>query len=149
MSAIEASASGPIDVLVLELEGERMDGSLVEAVLDLVARGTVTVLDALVVRRDADGHVEELEVTALPAPDGGVVGLASLRSGLVDGDDDLADAGRVLEPAKAGLVLVYENTWARPFVTAALAAGAEVVASQRITADVVNDALAALGDDES
>ena len=28
-------------------------------------------------------------------------------------------------------------------------AGAEVVASQRITADVVNDALAALGDDES
>jgi hypothetical protein len=39
---------------------------------------------------------------------------------------------------------VYENRWARPFVAAARAAGAQVVASARIPADVVNEALDAL-----
>jgi hypothetical protein len=41
-------------------------------------------------------------------------------------------------------LIVYENTWAIPFVAAAREAGAQVVAGGRIPADVVMDALDAL-----
>ena len=62
------------------------------------------------------------------------------RSGLLD-DDDLAQAARLVAPSTAVGLLVYENTWAGPFVTAMRNAGAEVIASGRIPVDAVIAAL--------
>ena len=62
------------------------------------------------------------------------------QSGLLD-EDDVAQAAGLVAPASAVGVLVYENTWAGPFVTAMRDAGAEVIASGRIPADAVIAAL--------
>ena len=53
-------------------------------------------------------------------------------------------APRWWSPATPSALLVYENTWAGPFVTAMRSAGAEVIASGRIPADDVIAALDAL-----
>ena len=50
----------------------------------------------------------------------------------------------LIEPGRGVGVLIYENTWAGPFVTAMRHVGAEVIASGRIPADVVAEALDAL-----
>ena len=52
-------------------------------------------------------------------------------SGLLD-DDDLADAGGVLEPGSSAGILVYENVWAAPFAAALRRGGGQLVASGRI-----------------
>ena len=44
-------------------------------------------------------------------------------------------------PGTAAALLVYENTWARPFVAAARKADAQVIASARIPADVLAEVL--------
>ena len=44
---------------------------------------------------------------------------------------------RVIAPGSAAGLLVYENTWAGPFVSAMRRAGADVVASGRIPAEDV------------
>ena len=49
----------------------------------------------------------------------------------------------MLEPGTYGVVLVYENAWAIPFVTAARQEGAELVASARFTATEIMDAIEA------
>jgi hypothetical protein len=137
-------ALGPIDFLLLELDPGHMDGSIAAALMDLVDRGIVTILDLLVIRKDADGSVSGIDINGLSADAlGGFAAFAGARSGLL-GDDDIAEAGVALEPARAAALLVYENTWARGFVGAALAARAQVVASTRLTAQAVNDALDAL-----
>ena len=68
---------------------------------------------------------------------------AGARSGLL-GDDDVAQAGEVMEPGTIAVLIVYENTWAIPFVAAARRAGGEMVATTRIPAQDVMEALDAL-----
>jgi hypothetical protein len=132
-----ADVHGPIDFLLLEFPGDKMTGATADALLDLVARGIVRIYDLLVVRKDADGSFSGIDITDLSADDiGGFVAFAGARSGLV-GDEDLTDAAGVLEPGTVAALIVYENTWAVPFVAAARGAGAQVVASERIPADVV------------
>jgi hypothetical protein len=46
-----------------------------------------------------------------------------------------------MEPGTAAALIVYENTWAIPFVAAARNAGAQVIASARIPATTVMEVL--------
>jgi len=137
-------ALGPIDFLLLELDPEHLDGSIAAALMDLVDRGVVSVLDLLVIRKDADGTVVIVDIDGLSADAvGGFTLFVGASSGLL-GDDDVAEAGHALEPSRTAALLVYENTWARGFVAAATAAGAQLVASARIPATAVNEALDAM-----
>lgn len=143
----ENDVVGPVDFLLLEFGADaRLDGSAAAALLDLVDRGMVTVLDLLVVQKDGDGTFSGIEIDDLSADAvGGIVAFAGARSGLL-GDEDLAEAADALEPGTIGALIVYENTWARPFVAAVHHTGGQVVASARIPADAVNEALALLDD---
>jgi hypothetical protein len=49
-----------------------------------------------------------------------------------------------MEPATVAALIVFENIWARPFIAAARNSGGELVASGRIPATDVMDALEAL-----
>ena len=134
------NVSGPVDYLVLEMPTDQRDGSIAAAILDLVDSGIVTLLDIMVVQKDADGVISGIELDAI---DGELRVFAGARSGML-GDDELADAGSALDAGTTAAVLLFENAWARPFVAAAARAGAQVIASARIPADVLNDALDAL-----
>ena len=60
-----------------------------------------------------------------------------VESGLL-GDDDLQGLADLVSPGDAIGVVVYENTWAAPFVAAMRGEGAEVIADARIpVADVL------------
>ncbi|MDH3227297.1 MAG: hypothetical protein OEM67_09460 [Thermoleophilia bacterium] len=48
-----------------------------------------------------------------------------------------------MEPGTIGVLLVYENAWAVPFVTAARDAAGQLIASARIPAQDVMDVLGA------
>jgi hypothetical protein len=142
MTAIEtAEVHGPIDFLLLEAHPEELTGDAARALFDLVEQGIVRIYDLLVVRKDADGTFSGVDLTDFSADElGGFTAFAGARSGLL-GDDDLAEAADAIEPGTVAVLIVYENAWAIPFVAAARKAGAEVVASARIPASVVNDAL--------
>ena len=137
-------AAGPIDYLALELPAARMRGEGLAAIVDLVDRGIITVLDMRAVTREADGTFTAVAITDLD--NDGTLDLAifdGIESGLLD-DDDLRQAAELIEPGKVVALLLYENTWARPFVTAMRQAGADVIASGRIPADEVEAMLDAL-----
>ncbi len=136
-----ADVHGPIDFLLLEFPADGMTGDARAALLDLVERGIVRILDLLVVRKNSSGISSGLEVSDLSDTElGGFSVFAGVRSGLLD-DDDVEEAAAAMEPGTAAALIVYENTWAIPFVAGARTAGAQVVASARIPADVVIEAL--------
>jgi hypothetical protein len=68
---------------------------------------------------------------------------SGVESGLLD-DEDLAQGAALVGPGDAVAMLLFENTWAGPFVSALRRQGADVVASGRIPADEVIAALQAL-----
>jgi hypothetical protein len=137
---------GPIDYLALEFPEAKITGRGLAILLDLVDRGIIRILDLRFVVRAADGSFTAMAVSDLDGD--GELDLAifeGVESGLLD-DDDLAQAASLIAPGSAAGLLVYENTWAGPFVTAMRDAGGEVLASGRIPA---TDVIAMLDDLES
>ena len=141
-------AVGPIDYLAVELPSERMKGEGLAALVDLVDRGIIRLLDMRAVRREADGTFTAIAITDLDHD--GTLDLAifeGIESGLLD-NDDLGQAAQLIEPGKVVALMVYENTWAAPFVAAMRRADAELIASGRIPADEVEAMLDALEAEE-
>ena len=131
---------GPIDYVLVEWPGRRPHGELAPHLVELVDRGLIRILDLTFIEKDEEGNVAALEIAQVG---GEVVELAVFEgasSGLI-GDDEIGQAGAVLEPGTAAALLVYENTWAAPFAAAVRRSGGELVASGRIPVD---DVLAAL-----
>ena len=134
-------ASGPIDFLLLEFDADKMTGEAAAALFELVEQGIIRIYDLLIIRKEADGTIVGVDLNDVSADSiGGFAVFAGARSGLL-GDDDLAAAGGVLDPGTAAALLVYENTWAIPFVAAATKADARLIASARIPADIVMSVL--------
>lgn len=132
---------GPIDYLVVEFPGNRMTGEGLPLLVDLVDQGTIRILDFAFVTRGEDGSIAGIDISDLDFDgDYDMSVFEGVTSGLLD-DGDLAEAAGVLEPGCSAGVLVYENTWAAPFAAALRRGGAQLVASGRIPAQDIVDAL--------
>jgi hypothetical protein len=140
---------GPIDYLALEFPGARLTGEGMSILVDLVDRGIIRILDMRALVRDDEGNVTAIAISDLDGD--GTLDLAlfqGVESDLLD-EEDLEQAAALVGPGNAAALVVYENTWAGPFVSAMRRAGAEVVASGRIPADAVHARLEALETSET
>jgi hypothetical protein len=124
--------TGPIDYLVVEFPGSRMNGEAFPELVKLVDQGIIRILDLVFVSRGTDGSVAALEIADLDGD--GQLDLAifeGARSGLLD-QDDIDEASSILEPGSSAGILVFENVWAVPFARAVRGGGGQLVASGRI-----------------
>src|SRR4051795_5850142 len=55
--------SGPIDYLVVEFPGNKMNGEAFPLLVDLVDRGVIRILDLAFITREADGSVAGLSIS--------------------------------------------------------------------------------------
>jgi hypothetical protein len=136
---------GPIDIAVIAYPaGAPMTGEAAPMLVDLADRGIIRVLDAMFVRKNEDGTFEGFEARDLDAKGvGDFTVFEGASSGLL-GDEDAAKAAEAIEPGSAAVMLVYENSWAAPFVAAVRRNGGVPIAFERIPAQDVIDALDAL-----
>jgi hypothetical protein len=145
-----ADVHGPIDFVLIEFSEDRLTGRAAQALLDLVDKGIVALYDVLVVGKENDGSVYALDLAdgvdqLADGVDqlGGFAELAWVRSGLLT-EDDMREAAGAMQPGTLAVLIVYENTWAIPFVGAAMESGGELIAGARISAKDVTDSLEAL-----
>jgi hypothetical protein len=146
MSEYELSKLGPVDYLVIEFpEGQQsFSGEVVEELLKLVEAGTIRVIDAVILTKDDDGTVDALELS-----DAGDLGaLVELEAELAEllAADDVEHLANAMDPGSVAGVLVYENTWAAPFASAARRAGGQLIANGRIPIQAI---IASLEADEA
>ena len=142
----ELDQMGPVDYVVIEFPDGQPKGEAAPLLVDLVDRGIIRILDLMVIVKNDDGTVSGVEITDLDGD-----GVNDLRvfegasSGLL-GDEDKRQAGDVLEPGAAAIVILFENRWAAPFARAVREAGGQLVAFGRIP---VQGLLAALDEAEA
>jgi hypothetical protein len=123
---------GPIDYLVIEFPGGRLNGEGLPLLVDLADRGIVRIFDLLFIRKLPNGSVVRVDLTGLTGDD--VTQLAvfdGASSGLL-GQEDIDAAADVIEPGSIAGMIVYENRWAAPLATALRRGGAQLVAGGRI-----------------
>ncbi len=56
-------ALGPVELAVIGFPGSQFSGEIAPAMADLVANGTVSILDLVFITRDDDGTVAGFELT--------------------------------------------------------------------------------------
>jgi hypothetical protein len=134
---------GPVDFVLIEFPADRLTGEAGPALVDLVERGLIRLFDLTVISKADDGSVVVLELTDPLVGDGGFSYFAGAQTGLI-GDDDIRESAEAMTPGTVAALIVYENTWAVPFVGAVRNSGGELIASARIPAPDVMAALDAL-----
>ena len=144
MTSTTTEVHGPVDFVLIEFPADRLTGEAGPALLDLVERGLIRIFDLTVISKAEDGSVEAMELTdPLTGGGGGFEYFAGAQSGLI-GDDDIREAAEAMTPGTVAALVIYENTWAVPFVGAVRNSGGELIASARIPAPDVMAALDAL-----
>ncbi|MFR9801729.1 DUF6325 family protein [Pseudonocardia sp. RS010] len=133
--------AGPVDFVLVEFPDDADTKACGDALMDLVRRDVVRLYDVLVIRKALDGSYSGLDLTDVTSSGiGGFSVFDGARSGLLH-DDDVRAVAELMRPGSTAAVLLYENTWAVPLVGAVLDAGGELIASQRIPAPDVIEAL--------
>ncbi|KQZ09348.1 hypothetical protein ASD23_13880 [Agromyces sp. Root1464] len=140
---------GPVDYLVIEFPAGEADfsGEIAEELVRLVEAGTIRLIDAIVLTKDADGSVDAVEFEDLEDL-GPLVALEAELAELLAAED-VEQLANAMEPGSVAGVIVYENLWAAPFAAAARRAGGQLIASGRIPIQAIIASLEADEADEA
>jgi uncharacterized protein DUF6325 len=137
---------GPVDYLVVEFPPgqQNFTGEMVAELTRLVDNKTIRLLDLIIVRKDEDGSIDAVEVDDLDVADD----VRALEADLAEilAADDVANLAEAMEPGTVAGMLVWENTWAAPFASAARRAGGQLVANGRIPIQAIIASFEADGD---
>jgi hypothetical protein len=135
---------GPVDVIVLASGEPKFDGSILKEIEKQVSKGTIRVLDALILVKNETGVRMSIDLEDLPAEDKATLGFVETATrGLFDSTDaDVLWEGMV--PGSAVVALAIEHAWAVDLANAILASGAEVALNFRVPALVIDEAYASL-----
>ncbi len=134
---------GPVDIAVIAFDEPKFDGSIANAIADLVAQGVVRILDIVLVNKDANGETTLFEVTDVDGD--GIPDLIAVQGdipGLLS-EDDAAFAIQEMPNSTAIAMIAWENTWLIRAGQAIRNNGGTLIAYERIAAEDVQAVLAA------
>jgi uncharacterized membrane protein len=136
---------GPVDYFLVGFPpGAPLDGGALMQMAALVQQGIIEVLDALVIRKDEDGTISGVDL-AEAAGGAEMIAFSGVRTGLIQ-DEDMQLAAEEMPPGSVAAFVLYENTWARGFVTAVHERGGLFLGSGRIGMDDLLAAMEAAGE---
>jgi hypothetical protein len=124
----DAEPMGPISYLIVEFPGSKMTGEGFPALIDLVDRGLIRILDLRFVTRRDDGSIAAVDLRELDTGDFDITVFEGVSSGLLD-QSDFDDAANALQPGSSAGILIFENRWATTFVDALRRGEGQLVAA--------------------
>jgi hypothetical protein len=130
---------GPVEFVVVEFPGDRVDPGLAPALWRQVAMGVIHIVDLLFVAKGSDGSVRSVELAELDGEEayrayGGVV---QAIDGLIS-PEDVAEVAAELRPGTVAMCVLFEHLWVGQLRDAVTAGGGRVAFTERIPAPVVD-----------
>ena len=132
---------GPVDVYIIGFPGNKFNGRVAPAILELVENGTIRILDLLFVSKDAEGVTTVIQAEDLDAEGAGFLEIDVTQPGALN-EEDAEEVSDDLPANSSAMLVAFENVWARKLVDALQEADAVVIDSIRIPVDVVQAAMA-------
>jgi hypothetical protein len=133
----------PVDYVIVEFPAETANftGEMARELLTLVERGTIRVIDLIILVKNEDGSIDSTELEDL----GDLGELRTLEAELAEllAEDDVVNLAAAMDPGSTAGVIVYENLWAAPFASAARRAGGRLIANGRIPMEAIIAAIEA------
>ena len=146
MTDVPLDELGPVDYVIIEFPADAANftGEMADELVALAERGTIRVIDVLILIKDDDGEVEAMELSDLD----NLGALERLEGELAEmlAEEDVAHLAAAMDPGSTAGVLIYENVWAAPFASAARRSGGRLNATGRIPTQAI---IAAMEADEA
>ncbi len=134
---MEHEELGPVDYLVVEFPADAANftGEMATELAALAERGTIRLLDMLILRKDDDGSIEAFEIDDLEPLDE----LVALEGEIAEilAAEDVAHLAEAMTAGTAAGVIVWENAWAAPFASSVRRSGGQLVATGRIPTQAI------------
>jgi hypothetical protein len=135
---------GPMELIVIGFPGNNFTGEVTPALLDLVDRGIVRIVDLAIVIKKADGETMILEMQDLPADVAAAMARLNGTLGGLLSEADLIDLADDLAVDSTVAVFLCEHIWAAGFATAVRNSGGALVLAERIPGAVIDAAIEGL-----
>ncbi len=132
---------GPIDFIAFEFRGNEFKGEIMPALLELVNKEIIRVIDLVIVQKDDSGQVTMREMQQM---DRSVVSLFDPLKAEITGIiqlDDIRMIGEKVDKNSTAAIMLFENLWAIKFKEAVINAKGRVVMQERIPHEVVMETL--------
>ena len=140
-TTLDASAIGPIDLIAVEFPGNRFKGEILRDLHELVAAGTIRIIDLVIVSKSDAGQVSVLELQDLdPESRSALAPLQAAISQMLT-REDMEDVGEQLANNTTSAVMLYENTWAVKTKQAIMDANGRLLVQARVPHDIVQETL--------
>jgi hypothetical protein len=128
---------GPLEYIEIGFEGNHFDGSIADEISRVVENGTIRIVDAVFVTKDAAGETAVIEIDAKSDPR-----FASFATLLGDSmalltPEDVVTLAEGLPENTSALVLLFEHRWAERIKDAMAAAGGFLVAREVVPPEVL------------
>ena len=132
---------GPIDLIALEFKTDQLTGESLPALLELVKKEIIRVIDLVIVIKDQDGNHEVLEIEEV-SPDVMVMfdPLDVDISGIIQ-VEDIELIAEAMEDNTTAAILLFENLWAIQFGEAVTRASGRLMMYDRIPFEVINETM--------
>jgi hypothetical protein len=124
---------GPVELLFVEFPGNQFTGEIIPALKDLLAQGTIRVLDLVFVAKDENGDAVGIELEELPSDSKDAFSELVEELEALISEEDVEDLAEALEPNSSAAILLFEHTWAIPFRDAIVNSGGQLVVRLPIT----------------
>ena len=130
---------GPVEYVIISFPENRFDGRIAPALDALAESGTVRIIDIVFITKTDEGEPIVLEFEDLEGADAVFAELPGEAGGLLN-EGDIERAAEELAPGSSGLLILWEDVWAKPLADAIADAGGVLVAGGRIPRDMVQAA---------
>jgi hypothetical protein len=132
---------GPVDFIAIGLKTDRLTGEGMTALVKLVEKQIIRIIDLVIIMKDEEGNHEALEMEEL-APDLLAVfdPLEVEVSGIIQ-VEDIEEIAGAMEANSTAALLLFENLWAIEFGEAVTRAGGHLLMFDRIPFEVINETL--------
>jgi hypothetical protein len=140
---------GPIDFIAIEFKTDQLTGESLPALIELVQKEIIRVIDLVIILKDQAGDYQVLEIEEL-APDVLAVfdPLEIEISGIIQ-VEDIELIAEAMEDNTTAALLLFENLWAIKFGEAVVRASGRMVMFDRIPFEVVNETMEIFAQAES
>lgn len=135
---------GPVELIMIDFDGNNFNGEVAPALFDLVDRGIVRIIDLSVIIKDAEGNALIYEAQELSPEVAEALGRLSADVAGLLSEEDILDLAAEMPANTTALTMLVEHKWATDFAQAVRKSGGELVMAQRIPGDLVDAARAGL-----
>lgn len=136
---------GAVDFLALEFQTDRLKGEILPALLDLVERRIVRIVDLVIIRKSEDGSHEAVEVNQLSSDEMKIFDPLQVEvSGIIQ-VEDIEGIAEQMGNGTTVAALLFENLWSIQFKEAVLRAKGRVIEQVRVPPELVEEAIQIIG----